>query len=145
MNIQNHRREKLLKLLNGPMFKGDRGQFCEAASISKGRLSQLLDSDESFGDVAASNLATSLGLEVGYFNAFESIQVNRNDEGDVIVPSQCEVKAYLNQDGDIVLSRPLEDWERYSSDQETNVAIIIPKLFAPRLIEKLKELLAAAN
>ena len=145
MDIQKHRREKLTKLLNGPLFKGDRVRFCEDASISKSRLSQLLDTDEPFGDVAASNLATSLGLDAGYFNAFESVAEEPSDEDDVIVPAQCEVKAYLNQRGDIVISRPLEDWERYSGDQEPSVATIIPKLFAPRLIEKLKELLAAAN
>ena len=35
MDIQKHRREKLTKLLNGPLFKGDRVRFCEDASISK--------------------------------------------------------------------------------------------------------------
>jgi hypothetical protein len=126
------------------MFKGDRRLFCDAASITTGRLSQLLDEREPFGDVAASNLATSLGLDLGYFNAFDS-GAGADNGDDVVVPAQSEVRAYLNQYGDIVLSRPLEDWERHSSDQEPNFWIVIPKLFAPRLIERLKELLAAAN
>lgn len=112
MGIQLHRREKLTSLLSGPMFKGDRGLFCETASIFKGRLSQLLDEQEPFGDVAASNLATSIGLGFGYFNAFEFDAVEGSGEDDVVVPAQSEVKAYLNQRGDIILSRPRDDCDR---------------------------------
>lgn len=37
------RRERLKALLNGPRFKGDRAAFCNAAEITNGRLTQLLD------------------------------------------------------------------------------------------------------
>jgi hypothetical protein len=62
------RRENLRALLEGPRFKGDRAAFCAAAGISKGRLSQLLDKNKSFGDVAAQNLCEVLGLPADYLN-----------------------------------------------------------------------------
>ena len=68
-----------------------------------------------------------------------------DEHDDVIVPEQYEVKAYLNNSNAVVLSRPLHDWERFSGDQEPRVAIVIPKFYVPLLIEKLKELMAAAN
>ncbi len=65
------RRQKLRLLLND-RFKGDRGVFLKAAGITKGRLSQLLDPDEPFGDTAARNLENRLSLEPGYFDAMDS-------------------------------------------------------------------------
>lgn len=61
-------RRKHLAALLASRFKGDRAQLCAAAGITKGRLSQLLDENEPFGDVAANNLAESLQLPVGYFD-----------------------------------------------------------------------------
>jgi hypothetical protein len=65
------RRQKL-KLLLEHRFKGDRGDFLEASGLSKGRLSQLLDPDQPFGDTAARNLEDRLNLEPGYFDAMDS-------------------------------------------------------------------------
>lgn len=42
------------------------------SGLTKGRLSQLLDPELPFGDVAARNLEERLRLEPGYFDAMDS-------------------------------------------------------------------------
>lgn len=64
------RRSKLKHLLEA-VFKGNRGAFLEKSGLSKGRLSQLLDPNEPFGDRAARNLEDRLELEPGYFDAMD--------------------------------------------------------------------------
>jgi SOS-response transcriptional repressor LexA len=61
------RRYWLKELLNGPRFNSDRGAFCRDAGISNGRLSQLLDTKEPFGDVAAKKLIEKLDLQDDFF------------------------------------------------------------------------------
>lgn len=65
------RRSKLRHLLD-VQFKGDRGAFLKKSGLTKGRLSQLLDPKEPFGDVAARNLAERLGLAPGYFDQMDT-------------------------------------------------------------------------
>jgi hypothetical protein len=65
------RRQKLQALLDD-RFKGDRGAFLSATGLTKGRLSQLLDPKEPFGDVAARNLEERLHLEAGFFDAMDA-------------------------------------------------------------------------
>lgn len=65
------RRSKLRHLLD-VVFKGDRGAFLNKSGLSKGRLSQLLDPAEPFGDVAARNLAQRLELPEGYFDQMDA-------------------------------------------------------------------------
>jgi len=62
------RRSRLVGLLASPRFNGDRAKFCADAGITNGRLSQLLDPSEAFGDVAARNLCDALGLSKDYFS-----------------------------------------------------------------------------
>lgn len=62
------RRSRLAALLASPRFNGDRAKFCADAGITNGRLSQLLDPTEAFGDVAARNLCDALGLNKDYFS-----------------------------------------------------------------------------
>lgn len=62
------RRKRLQELLDSPRFNGDRGKFCQDAGITSGRLSQLFDPEEPFGDVAARNLIEKLNLSAGYFD-----------------------------------------------------------------------------
>lgn len=69
------RRHKLAHLLN-TKYRGDRGRFLADSGITKGRLSQLLNPDEPFGDVAARNLEERLQLEPGYFDAMDAQTVN---------------------------------------------------------------------
>lgn len=68
INGMKETRRKHLAALLASRFKGDRAQLCAAAGITKGRLSQLLDESEPFGDVAANNLAEALQLPAGYFD-----------------------------------------------------------------------------
>jgi len=65
--MKNLRRKRLLELLQGQRFNNDRAKFLRASGLSKGRLTQLLDPDEAFGDVAARNLCEALGLPAGWF------------------------------------------------------------------------------
>lgn len=65
------RRSKLRDLLSR-QYKGDRGAFLKASGLTKGRLSQLLDDAEPFGDVAARNLEQRLQLDPGYFDSMDS-------------------------------------------------------------------------
>jgi len=62
------RRENLRKLLASPRFNGDRAKFCLDAHITKGRLAQLLDDAQPFGDGAERNLIEKLNLDAGFFS-----------------------------------------------------------------------------
>lgn len=64
------RRYKLQHLLE-TRFKGDRGKFLQESGLTKGRLSQLLDPEEPFGEVAARRLEERLTLEPGYFDKMD--------------------------------------------------------------------------
>jgi len=44
----------------------------EASGLSKGRLSQLLNPEEPFGDTAARNLEDRLHLDPGFFDAMDA-------------------------------------------------------------------------
>lgn len=44
----------------------------KATGLTKGRLSQLLDPNEPFGDVAARRLEDRLNLEPGYFDTMDA-------------------------------------------------------------------------
>jgi hypothetical protein len=65
------RRQKLQHLLD-TRYKGNRARFLEESGLSKGRLSQLLDPAQPFGDVAARNLEERLRLEPGFFDAMDA-------------------------------------------------------------------------
>lgn len=55
-----------------------------------------------------------------------------------------EVRVYLNTEGDIVISRHPHDWERHEPGQD-DIFIVIPKLFVPRFVERVKQLFAEAS
>lgn len=63
------RRLRLKNLLESPRFAGNKTKLWKEAGISSGRLTQLLDESEPFGDLAATNLAVALNLPPDYFNA----------------------------------------------------------------------------
>ena len=65
------RRQKL-RLLLKQRFRDDRGAFLKEAGMTKGRLSQLLDDAQPFGDNAARNLEARLQLEPGYFDSMDA-------------------------------------------------------------------------
>lgn len=65
------RRYKLQHLL-ATRFGGSRGAFLSESGLTKGRLTQLLDPNQPFGDVAARNLEDRLQLEPGYFDTMDA-------------------------------------------------------------------------
>ena len=73
-DIQEIRRINLARLIAEPPYNGDKKAFIAAAGITKGRLSQLLNGKEAFGDNAAKNLCVKLGLPDNYFS-FVSVPV----------------------------------------------------------------------
>ena len=75
--MKQKRRQKLHDLLNGPRFNGDRQAFLSASGLSKGRLTQLLNPNVSFGDAAAKNLCERLGLPDGWFDSLLPIAASK--------------------------------------------------------------------
>jgi hypothetical protein len=57
-----HRKKRLELLIASPPYSGDRTKFIHKAGLTKGRISQLLDPGEAFGERAAKALAERLGL-----------------------------------------------------------------------------------
>jgi hypothetical protein len=64
---KNKRRERFRAYFAGPPFKGDRAAFMRATSLSKGRVAQLFDDKQPFGEKAAAALAEKLNLPADYF------------------------------------------------------------------------------
>jgi hypothetical protein len=60
--LTQHRKKRLEQLINGAPYNGDRASFMRHAGLTKGRISQLLDPGEQFGELAAERLAARLGL-----------------------------------------------------------------------------------
>lgn len=67
--MNNNRRRRLIELFASPQFKGDRAKLIKESGYSKGRIAQFFDDDQAFGELAASNLATRLGLPSDYFES----------------------------------------------------------------------------
>lgn len=57
------RKENLANLLAGKPYNGERKSFQAAAGLSKARLSQLLDAELQFGEIAARRIEDRLGLD----------------------------------------------------------------------------------
>lgn len=67
-------RKQRLKALIDSRFEGNQQRFADCVVMSKGRISQLLDDNEPFGERAAKNILTKLNdaginLPDGYFEA----------------------------------------------------------------------------
>jgi hypothetical protein len=65
--VKEYRRARFKELLDS-RFKGDRAALIRETGFTKGRVSQLLDPDEPFGDNAAASLVERLHLPAGYFD-----------------------------------------------------------------------------
>lgn len=98
------RRQRLIKLLDGPRFNGDRQLFLSASGLTKGRLTQLLDETKPFGDVAARNLCAALELGDDWFDVYEQSPQSRDmrrrlDAIETLfmaLPESAREKAYLD-------------------------------------------------
>lgn len=69
LNMDAHRKDRLRTLIDSPRFKGSQQAFADAVGISKGRVSQILDPDEPFGERAARGYAERLNLPTNWFEA----------------------------------------------------------------------------
>ena len=96
------RRYKLAHLIT-TRFGGNRGAFLASSGLSKGRLSQLLDPNEPFGDVAARRLVHRLELPEGYFDTMDAKTLEFAVAFDALPPHQkekwLEIVALLGKDG----------------------------------------------
>jgi len=64
-----HRKKRLRELINVSPFNGSQSEFARAANLSEGRISQLLDPSESFGERSARKIENELRLAERYFEA----------------------------------------------------------------------------
>lgn len=65
------RKRRLQELIDEKPFSGNRAAFAEHVDLSKGRITQLLDPEHSFGELAARKLALTLMLPSDYFDSQE--------------------------------------------------------------------------
>lgn len=65
--MANRRLERFIAYFNGPPLRGDRAKLMQKTGLSKGRVSQILSPDATFGEVSASRVAVALGLSPDYF------------------------------------------------------------------------------
>lgn len=68
LNMDTHRKARLAHLLQ-TRYKGVRADFISESGLSKGRVSQLLDPNDAFGERAARELERKLGLSDRWFDA----------------------------------------------------------------------------
>lgn len=57
-----HRKKRLEQLIAAEPYNGDRPAFIKASKLSKGRITQMLDPTEPFGERSARSLAKALQL-----------------------------------------------------------------------------------
>jgi len=65
--MENARRRRFVEFFNGPPLKGSREALMKKTGLSKGRVSQLFDENQPFGERAARNLAEALRLPGDFF------------------------------------------------------------------------------
>lgn len=100
IDIEEIRRQNLRALIDGPPYMGDNKKFYEAAGITKGRLSQLLNGKEKFGETAAKNIEKKLGLQDNYLS-FVKIQASfRNEPPPTIGALDANKKKPLSDEAD---------------------------------------------
>ena len=65
--MDNARRRRFVAYFTGKPFQGDRSKLIAKTGLTKGRVTQLFDKDEPFGERAAQQLAMRLDLPLDYF------------------------------------------------------------------------------
>lgn len=65
--MQNARRRRFVTYFTGKPFLGDRAKLIAKTGLTKGRVAQLFDDDQAFGERAAQALAGRLGLPPDFF------------------------------------------------------------------------------
>lgn len=66
-DITQHRKQRLRALIDSSSYSGSQASFAKATGLTEGRVSQLLDPGQSFGERSARNIATVLDLGDRYF------------------------------------------------------------------------------
>jgi hypothetical protein len=69
----------------------------------------------------------------------EETNVQQQAATSEVVPAQYAVHVWINEKGDAVISRDAHEWE---STDDGRVYVVIPRLYVPRTIERLRELFA---
>ena len=110
-DLTQHRKQRLRALIDSPRFHGSQADLSRAAGLSEGRISQLLDAQQSFGERSAKNLAVALGLPERYFEkGFDAPRLDAsspkkvNEElllGDFVAVRRVDVK-FSNGNGQVV-------------------------------------------
>lgn len=65
--LTQHRKRRLAALVADKPYLGNNAEFARRAGLSKGRVTQLLDPEKSFGELSAQKIAAKLRLGLGYF------------------------------------------------------------------------------
>lgn len=65
--LTKHRKRRLRALIDASPYSGSQASFAKAAGLTEGRVSQLLDPNQSFGERSARNVASELRLGDRYF------------------------------------------------------------------------------
>lgn len=87
------RRQRFLELFK-TRFGGDRSRLIEATRLTKGRIAQLFDERQPFGEEAARGLAERLGLPAGYFECDPPAVARRAE--DPAAAARAEICAALS-------------------------------------------------
>ena len=97
--LTQHRKKRLAALVDGVPYAGNQQAFAKKAKLSKGRISQMLDPDESFGERAAKKLALQLNLGERYFE--DGFQVGTDLAPQAEPPPMCDGARFLHWLGKI--------------------------------------------
>lgn len=92
------RRALFVKWFNGPPMNGDREALIRKSGLTKGRISQLFDPEQSFGERAARSLATSIGLSPEFFNTPSDSPFNPSE----FTPVRRADVAFSNGTGQVI-------------------------------------------
>lgn len=76
-----HRKRRLRALIDAAPYNGSQLAFAQAANLTEGRVSQLVDPKHSFGERSARNVANELRLDERYFEQGFSA-----DSDSIIIP-----------------------------------------------------------
>lgn len=96
--IKDIRKANLQRLIDGPPYYGNQAEFAKASGLSKGRISQLLDPEQQFGDTASVRLAEKMGLPPGFFDRELKPKVIQNSANIVKGPFSVRMVPLLTKE-----------------------------------------------
>lgn len=87
-----HRKARLKTLIDGKPWEGNQAQFASKVGVTKARITQLLDPNDSFGERAAKNIADKLELPDRYFEMGFSSAIPQAEQGLVSLLEQLNIR-----------------------------------------------------